>query len=87
MIKVLIVTNSISGGGAERAMNLLVNSLSLKLKNLFLVTINQSQLEDFELVVPVIKINRVWRGSFANTLKSWIKFQIELIKMSKERSL
>lgn len=82
MIKVLIVTNSISGGGAERAMNLLVNSLSLKLKNLFLVTINQSQLEDFELVVPVIKINRVWRGSFANTLKSWVKFQIELIKIN-----
>ena len=81
MIKVLVVTNSISGGGAERAMNLLVNSLSLKLKNLFLVTINQSQFENFDLVVPVITINRVWRGSFANTLKSWVKFQIKLIQL------
>lgn len=81
MTNVLVITNSISGGGAERSMNLLVNALYSRLPNLILVPINQSSSEVFSLVAPIIEINRVYKSSVISTFKSWMTFQIQIFKL------
>jgi glycosyltransferase involved in cell wall biosynthesis len=81
MNKTVIVTNSISGGGAERSMNLLANALFEQGESVSLIAINKSGPDAVLLKCPVIEINRVWNGSLLNTINSWLKFQKMLIKL------
>lgn len=81
MNKTVIVTNSISGGGAERSMNLLANALFEKGESVSLIAINKSGPDAVHLKCPVIEINRVWNGSLLNTINSWLKFQKTLIEL------
>jgi len=75
MKRLMFVTNSLSGGGAERAMNLVVNELALRGFPVSLVPINRGE---NDLVVPtcqVFPINRHWRGGFTDTVLSFFRFQ------------
>ncbi len=75
-IKVAIVTNSLTGGGAERAMNTLARELT-KFSELLvlLIPINSGPKDLIDPNCQVIEINRSWRGSLSNTIKSIFRFQ------------
>jgi glycosyltransferase involved in cell wall biosynthesis len=70
----MIVTNSLTGGGAERSMNLVSNELARRGWPVALVPINSSMPD---LVTPTCEIfclNRHWRGNAINTLSAFVKF-------------
>ena len=73
--RVMFVTNSLSGGGAERATNVLVNALSGLAASVSLVAVNKGS-ED--LVVPrceVFELHREWKGGFVSVFKAYIEIQ------------
>jgi glycosyltransferase involved in cell wall biosynthesis len=76
MGKVFFVTNSLTGGGAERAMNLICSKLALihKEYEITLVPINKGQSDLVEPGCRVVPIDRQWRGGFIDTFSSWLKF-------------
>ena len=74
MNKLVIVTNSLTGGGAERAMNQITHEL-VKYNDVFLIAINSGN-EDF--VKPkgtVIELNRPWQGGIFRTIYALGKFR------------
>ena len=76
------MTNSLSGGGAERAMNILANELHRIGHTVSLVAINHSKPD---LVTPdcsVITLEREWRGTLKSSIKSFIGFQKAIWKIS-----
>jgi glycosyltransferase involved in cell wall biosynthesis len=78
MASVAIVTNSLSGGGAERSMNLIANALNEKNQQVFLLAINDGPEDLIKLRVPVIEIKRKWKGSIGNSILSSIRFVREI---------
>jgi glycosyltransferase involved in cell wall biosynthesis len=87
MESVLIVTNSRSGGGAERSMNILAQSfqdLGLTVK---LVSINSG---DYDLLRPNcidINLNRSVDGGFLHTFKIALRFRALIVKFSPDAIL
>ena len=81
MKRIAVVTNSLSGGGAERSMNLLCNELYNRNWDISLVPINKSDPDLVQVRCPVIEINRVWNGSFLNTIFSFIRFNLSIFKV------
>ena len=81
MKDVAIITNSLSGGGAERAMNLLADSLS-KFSELtvLLIAINSGNKDLVEPECLVVEIRRKWKGSVWDSIRSFLRFQITLLK-------
>jgi glycosyltransferase involved in cell wall biosynthesis len=74
MRRVMIVTNSLTGGGAERSMNLVSNELTKLGWQVALIPINAG---DPDLIAPTCEIfplNRQWRGSFIGTLRAVTNF-------------
>ena len=74
MKRVMIVSNSLSGGGAERSMNLLCNELTKRGWNVALVPINEG---DTDLVVPnceIFHLHRQWRSGPLDTLLAIYRF-------------
>lgn len=74
MRRIMIVTNSLTGGGAERSMNLVGSELTKLGWPIALVPINAG---DPDLVTPtceVFALNRQWRGSPFGTLRAIIEF-------------
>ena len=55
---IMIVTNSVSGGGAERAMNLLANELHNKNIPVLLVALNKSGSDFVEIKSPLLDLGR-----------------------------
>ena len=87
MEKVFVVTNSLTGGGAERAMNLVCSEISKKNQDDFqitLVPINQGPRDLIDPNCRVIPIERKWRGTFSNTVFSYLKF-ISLVVREKPK--
>ena len=87
MEKVFVLTNSLTGGGAERAMNLVCSEISKQSQENFqitLVPINQGPIDLVDPNCRVIPIGRKWRGTFSNTLFSYLKF-ISLVVSEKPR--
>ena len=78
MARVVIVTNSLSGGGAERAMNILANELHRRSHEITVIAINSSPPDSISLNCNLIEIGRQWRGSLADTLKSLLIFRGEI---------
>jgi len=71
----MFVTNSPSGGGAERATNILVNALHENKVKVSLTTINHSEPD---LVIPTcetFQINRTWRGGPISVLAAYLRFR------------
>ena len=74
-IRVMFVTNSPSGGGAERATNILVNALHEQNVKVSLTTINSS---GPDLVIPTcetFQINRTWQGGPISVLFAYLRFR------------
>jgi glycosyltransferase involved in cell wall biosynthesis len=74
MWRVMIVTNSLSGGGAERSMNLLANELTKRGWPVSLVPINSGKPDQVVPVCSVFPLNRIWNGSFLNTVVAFWNF-------------
>lgn len=70
----MIVTNSLSGGGAERSMNLLSNELTKRGWPVSLVPINSGTPDQVVPACEVFPLDRKWNGSLANTIVALWKF-------------
>ena len=70
----MIVTNSLTGGGAERSMNLAANELFRRGWPVALVPINSSAPDQVTPECEVFLIERQWKGSLAGTLAALGKF-------------
>lgn len=74
MRRVMVVTNSLTGGGAERSMNLVCNELVRRGWTISLVPINSGPAD---LVIPnceVFPIERKWRDKLFGTGKAMLRF-------------
>lgn len=78
MASVAIVTNSLSGGGAERSMNLIANALNEKNQQIYLIALNDGPKDFIQLQVPVIEIRRKWKGSVGDSILSSFRFFREI---------
>lgn len=70
----MFVTNSLTGGGAERSMNIVVNELSNRGWSVSLVPINSGEQD---LVIPICEVfplQRNWRGTIVNSFLAFVKF-------------
>jgi len=70
MKRVMFVTNSLSGGGAERAANLICNELVKRKWEISLVPINLGAPDSVSLDCEVFPLERKWNGSILNTLQA-----------------
>ena len=81
MKRVLFVTNSLSGGGAERSINILTNELHRKGFGVGVIAINSSGPDLIHLKSDLFELNRPHRSGLIETILAWIKFQILIIKI------
>jgi len=72
----MFVTNSLSGGGAERAMNLASNELVRRGWEVSLVPINESQHDLIEPISEVFPLHRQHRSGLFKTLLTYVKFNL-----------
>lgn len=80
---VAIVTNSLSGGGAERAMNLLANSLDkFEDLDLVLIPINAGPRDLIQPSCEIFEISRLWHGGLWDTIKGFVRFQYAILKFN-----
>ena len=70
----MIVTNSLTGGGAERSMNLLADELSSRGWPIALVPINFSGPDLMNPMCDIYPLFRQWRGSTLATFSSYLRF-------------
>jgi len=81
MKSVAIVTNSLSGGGAERAMNILADNLGkFEELNVLLIPINAGPRDLVEPNCDISEIKRVWNGGLWDTIKAFVRFQNAILK-------
>jgi glycosyltransferase involved in cell wall biosynthesis len=81
MKAVAIVTNSLSGGGAERAMNLLAAELGKAPElSVLLIPINAGPRDLVEPGCEISEINRVWNGGLWDSLNAFFRFQYVIFK-------
>lgn len=73
-IRVMFVTNSPSGGGAERATNILVNALHERKVVVSLTTINYSEPDSVVPKCEIFEINRTWQGGPVSVLLAYFRF-------------
>jgi len=80
-LKIVIVSNSLSGGGAERSMNTLANELVSSNYKVTQIVLNNSSQDLVENLAPVIEIKREWKAGFFSTIYRFLKFNFCLIKL------
>jgi len=73
--RVMFVTNSLSGGGAERATNILVNALNDLGLQVSLVAINSSPRDLVEPNCQTFELKREWQGGLTSVLTAYFKLQ------------
>jgi glycosyltransferase involved in cell wall biosynthesis len=71
---ILIVTNSLTGGGAERAMNTLANAFHSRGEDVQVVAINASQSDLVELECKYTCLDRQHQAGFRDTFEAFRKF-------------
>jgi glycosyltransferase involved in cell wall biosynthesis len=76
----MIVTNSLTGGGAERSMNLLCNELHSRGWSISLVPINAGLPDQVVPACEVFPLDREWRGSLFNTVVAIKRFNLTIRK-------
>ncbi len=74
MPRVLILTNSLTGGGAERSMNMLANELYFQGFTVGLVPINTGPVDQIHPVCEVMPLNRRWPGGLKDTITAFRQF-------------
>lgn len=80
-MRVVFVSNSLTGGGAERSVNMIVNELYARKIDVFLTPINQSPDDLVKVLCPIVKIERLLDDGIISTIKSIIKFNKYLFKI------
>lgn len=70
----MVVTNSLTGGGAERSMNLLCNELTRRDWTISLVPINDSPPDKITPCCEVFPLKRDWRSGVKNTSLAFFAF-------------
>lgn len=70
----MIVTNSLTGGGAERSMNLVCNELGRRGWEVSLVPINSSAEDQVLPICEIFPLLRKWKGGVIPTILAYIKF-------------
>jgi glycosyltransferase involved in cell wall biosynthesis len=70
----MFVTNSLTGGGAERSINLVINELFHRGWQVSLVPINSSGPDRVVPKCEVFALNRQWRGTPQNTILALLRF-------------
>lgn len=78
---VMFVTNALSGGGAERASNVIVNALSELEFGVVIVCINAGDRDFVELKCPTYELDRPWPGNLFSTVIALFKLQILVIRL------
>lgn len=73
--RVMFVTNSLSGGGAERATNILVNALTDLGLQVSLVAVNSSTRDLIDPKCKTFELKREWQGGFVSVLVAYFKLQ------------
>ena len=71
----MFVTNSLSGGGAERATNILVNALTDLGLQVSLVAINSGTRDLIEPKCLIFELKRKWQGGLISVLAAYFKLQ------------
>jgi len=71
----MFVTNSLSGGGAERATNILVNALSDLGNHVSLVAINDGPRDLIEPSCQTFELKRKWQGGLVSVLGAYFRLQ------------
>jgi glycosyltransferase involved in cell wall biosynthesis len=71
----MFVTNSLSGGGAERATNILVNALSDIGTQVSLVAINDGPKDLIEPSCQIFELKRQWQGGLLSVFAAYVKLQ------------
>lgn len=74
--KTLFVTNSISGGGAERSVNLIGNGLFLAGHKVAIAPINSAVLDEIQPKCQIFSIDRVWQSGILETLAAFLRFSV-----------
>jgi glycosyltransferase involved in cell wall biosynthesis len=75
-LRVVIITNSLTGGGAERAMNTLARELNERSDmSVTLIPINSGPEDMIRAGCKIVNINREWKGSLLDTFISLLRFQ------------
>jgi glycosyltransferase involved in cell wall biosynthesis len=76
----MFVTNSLSGGGAERATNILVNALKDSGTEVALVAINDGANDLVEPKCRVFELRRQWQGGILTLISAYFALQISVWK-------
>ena len=76
----MFVTNSLTGGGAERSINILVNELHSRNLKVTLVPINSGPRDQVVPVCNVVELDRQWNGGLLETLRAFLKFHMLVIR-------
>lgn len=77
-MKIMFVTNSLSGGGAERATNILINALSNTGTDVALVAVNDGPKDLVEPACDVFELKREWQGGLISVLKAYFGLQASI---------
>jgi len=72
--KIVLVSNSLTGGGAERAINEIANELHLNGIAVNLIVLNDSPDDLIQVLCPTYKMNRSSSGSLLQTIYAFILF-------------
>ena len=78
--RVMFVTNSLSGGGAERATNILVNALTDLGLQVSLVVINSGAPDLIKPKCQTFELKREWQGGLLSVLAAYFKMQSAIWK-------
>jgi glycosyltransferase involved in cell wall biosynthesis len=75
-LRIAIITNSLTGGGAERAMNTLARELTkYPAFKIVLIPINSGLPDLIDPECAIVSIDRTWRGSLFDSIKAFFRFQ------------
>lgn len=72
----MFVTNSLTGGGAERSINLICNELTLRNWNVALVPVNKSETDLIQIKSDIYPLNRVQGIGPIGTVRAIIRLNI-----------
>lgn len=80
----MFVTNSLSGGGAERATNILVNALTDSDQKVSLVAINDSPQDLIKPKCQIFELKRKWQDGLFSVFKAYFQLQLVIWKWKPE---
>jgi len=80
-IDYLFLTNSLSGGGAERAINIAVNEIAKKNAAVGLLVINDGPQDFYAPKVPTFEVKRRWQGGVFSLLVAFVKTYYIVIRV------